>query len=108
MTSKEFVELFYNEKNELIKQYFSNPNVTEVGFKIDSLGLTEEQMAKMKDVLDVVLTDVLYTILLSLDGESSIGGIQQTYKLYDENGFELTNNGEIEQYAYEYFHQDKE
>ena len=26
--------------------------------------------------------------------------------LIDENGFELTNSGEIEQYAYEYFHED--
>jgi hypothetical protein len=106
MTAKEFVEMFYNEKNELIKQYFSNSHVTEVGSKIDSLGLTENQMAKMKDVLDAVLTDVMYTTLLGLDGEASIGGVQQTYKLYDENGFELTNSGEIEQYAYEYFHED--
>lgn len=108
MTAKEFVELFYNEKNELIKQYFSNPNVTEVGFKINNLGLTEEQMAKMKDVLDEAITDVMYTMLLGLDGEASIGGVQQTYTLYDENKLELTSSGEIEQYAYEYFQQDKE
>ncbi|MFC4323237.1 hypothetical protein [Litchfieldia salsa] len=105
MTAKEFVELFYNEKNELIKQYFSNSQVTEVGSKIDSLGLTENQLAKMKDVLDVVITDIMYSILLGLDGEASIGGVQQNYKLYDENRLELTNSGEIEQYAYEYFHE---
>ena len=98
--------MFYNEKNGLIKQYFSKSHVTEVGSKIDSLGLTENQMAKMKDVLDVVLTDVMYTTLLGLDGEASIGVVQQTYKLYDENGIELTNSGEIERYAYEYFHED--
>ncbi|WP_181858425.1 hypothetical protein [Winogradskyella arenosi] len=47
------------------------------------------------------MTDVFYTILLGLDGCASIGGIQETYELKDENGNQL--NGEIEGYAYEYF-----
>jgi len=106
MTAKEFVEMFYNEKNELIEQYFSDLQATKVGSKIDSLGLTENQMVKMKDILDVVITDVMYTTLLGLDGGASIGGVQKLYKLYDEDGFELTTSGEIEQYAYEYFHED--
>ena len=107
MTAKEFVELFYNEKNQLLKQYFNNPNSTEVGLKIDNLGLTVEQIAKMQDIIDTVLTDVMYTTLLGLDGEASIGNVQHTYELCDENGCELTNCGEIEQYAYEYFHENK-
>jgi hypothetical protein len=75
--------------------------------KIDNLGLTVEQMRKMKSIIDTVLTDAMYTILLGLDGETSIGNVQQTYELYDENGCKLTNCGEIEQYAYEYFYESK-
>ena len=100
--------MFYNEKNQLIEQYFDNPHSTEVGLKISNLGLTEEQMTNMKDIIDTVLTDAMYTILLGLDGEASIGNVQQTYRLYDEQKCELTNCGEIEQYAYEYFHENKE
>jgi hypothetical protein len=107
MTAKEFVELFYTEKNCILKQYFDNTQATEVGLKIDSLGLTAEQMEKMRSVINTVLTDAMYTILLGLDGECSIGKIQQTYALYDESGCKLTNCGEIEQYAYEYFHEIK-
>lgn len=107
MKVKEFVGLFYTEKNNMLKSYFRNPGDTEVGLKIDNLNLTAEQMKKMQSIIDTVLTDAMYTILLGLEGEASIGNVQQTYKLYDENGFELTNCGEIEQYAYEYFQEDK-
>jgi hypothetical protein len=107
MNAKEFVELFYVEKNNMLKLYFGSPKDTEVGLKIDNLGLTTEQMEKMKSIIDAVLTDSMYTILLGLDGEASIGNVQQTYKLYDENGCEISNCGEIEQHAYEYFNEDK-
>lgn len=107
MTAKEFVELFYTEKNYMMKQYFDNSESTEVGLKIDSLDLTSEQMEKMQSIINIVLTDAMYTILLGLDGEASIGKIQQTYELYDDSGCKLTDCGEIEQYAYEYFHEVK-
>ncbi|MBE6066246.1 MAG: hypothetical protein E7211_00900 [Clostridium lundense] len=107
MNVKEFVELFYTEKNNMLKLYFSNLQGTEVGLKIDNLGLTKKQMEKMQSIIDTVITDIMYTILLGLDGEGSIGNVQQNYKLYDENGCELTNCGGIEQYAYEYFQEGK-
>lgn len=106
MNAKEFVELFYIEKNNMLKQYFSNPKDTEVGLKLDNLGLTSDQLKKMQDIINTVITDTMYTILLVLDGEASIGNMQQIYKLYDETGFALTNSGEIEEYAYEYFQED--
>jgi len=107
MNAKEFVELFYTEKDNMIKQYFNNSKDTEVGLKIDSLGLTTEQMKIMQSIIDTALTDTMYTILLGLDGEASIGNVQETYKLCDNNEHELTNSGEIEQYAYEYFQESK-
>ena len=103
MTPKEFVQLFHKEKSDLLNIYFSNLKNTEVGLDIESLNLTEDQINIMKGIIDKVLTDTMYTILLGIEGEASIGGIQQKYKLYDENGDNLTGYGEIEEYAYEYF-----
>ena len=103
MTPKEFVQLFHKEKSDLLNIYFNNLKNTEVGLDIESLNLTEDQIDIMKGIIDKVLTDTMYTILLGIEVEASIGGIQQKYKLYDENGDKLTGCGEIEEYAYEYF-----
>jgi hypothetical protein len=50
-----------------------------------------------------VLTDTFYTLLLGLDGSASIGGIQQTYKIYGEDGKLISDCGEIEAEAAEAF-----
>jgi hypothetical protein len=105
MTAKDFVKLFYTERNELIRQYFDNPQETEVGLELANLGLTAEQTKKIKSIINKVLRDAMYTILLGLDGEASIGRIQETYQLFDESGYKLTGSGEIEQYAFEFFHE---
>jgi hypothetical protein len=55
-------------------------------------------------VLDGVLTDAFYTVLLALDGAASLGGRQVTYSLRDEGGREPTGSGEIEAAAWERFH----
>jgi hypothetical protein len=102
MTSEEFVKAFYVEKEGLLDLYISSNSNTHVGAAIRNLNLTEEQMTKLKTILDGVLTDMCYTILLGLDGAAQIGGTQETYKIYDEKGNELTG-GEIEGYVWEYF-----
>ena len=43
---------------------------------------------------------------MGLEGEAQIGERQESYKIEDENGNELTG-GEIESYAWEYFHNNK-
>lgn len=105
MDAKEFVKMFHIEKQELLKQYFNVENNTDVYSKINALNLTNEQTLQIRTIIDTVLSDVMYTILLGLDGEASIGNIQQTYKLYDEKGNLISDCGEIEQYAYEIFHE---
>ena len=42
--------------------------------------------------------------LLGLDGENFIGNTHQTYKIYDEEGNLISDCGELEASAYEYFH----
>ena len=39
---------------------------------------------------------MFYSVLLGLDGESSIGNTQQTYKIYDEEGNLISDCGELE------------
>jgi len=86
MTSDEFAKNFYIEKLNFLKSCF------------------EEQL---KEVIDTLLTDVFYSVLLGLDGENSIGDTQQIYKIYDEEGNLISDCGELEASAYEYFHEGK-
>jgi len=106
MTPKEFVELFYNDKTDYLNDCLNENSGLDVSNKIKSLNLNEEQKKIMKEVVDGILTDVYYSILLGLDGSANIGGSQVDYKIYDENGNLITDGGEIEGYAWEYF-QDK-
>ena len=75
--------------------------------KIKEMGFTEIQTDQFKEVIDVLLNDVFYTILLGLDGKSSIGNTQQNYKIFDEDSNLISNCGELEASAYEYFHEGK-
>ncbi len=103
MNTEELVKAFYTEKQDFLKEYLSENPESEVGQLIKSLNLTDKQNVIMEKVMNTTLTDVFYTILLGLDGCASIGGIQELYELKDENGNLLT--GEIDGYAYEYFHE---
>lgn len=107
MNSKDYVELFYKEKNNMLKIYFRNPDISQIGLKIKNLNLNSAKISELQNIIDEVISETMYSILLGLDGEASIGGVQQMYKLYDESGCCLTDSGEIEQYAYEYFQEDK-
>ena len=109
MSPKEFAQLFYNEKEDILKIYFESDNTAEVSIKIAELNLESEQVDKLKNIIDCVITDTMYTILLGLDGCASIGGIQNDYKLYDENGHLLAGDcGELEAAAYEVFHENND
>jgi hypothetical protein len=83
--------------------YFSANQTTAVGLLINNMNLSQEQVLQLKSILDGALTDMCYSILLGLDGEAQIGNRQEVYKIYAEDGTELTG-GEIEGYAWEYFH----
>ena len=53
--------------------------------------------------VDTILNENCYHLMLALDGEASIGNIQMTYRLFDEDGKELTGSGDIEREAFEQF-----
>ena len=74
-----------------------------VNVKIKELELTGVQKDKLREVINLLLDDVFYTILLGLDGESCIGNIQQTYRIYDEDNNLISDCGELEISAGDYF-----
>ncbi len=104
MDDKEFVEEFYFLKNELIAGY--KPKEA-TGFRkelVDKLVSNSEQAEALDTLLETIMTDALYTVLLGLDGSAAIGGLQIDYKLHDEDGNELTGKN-ITGYAGEFFHE---
>ena len=106
MTSDEFAKNFYIEKLNFLKSCFEEqPKYpSTVNAKIKEMVLDSTQQEQLKEVIDTLLTDVFYSILLGLDGENSIGDTQQTYKIFDEEGNLISDCGELEASAYEYFH----
>lgn len=106
MTPEEFVKNFYLERKALVDLYLSSDKETDVSNLIADLNLDEGKTEKIRQILNGVLRDAFYTTLLGLDGVAQIGEQQAAFRIEDENGNELTG-GEIESYAWEYFHNNK-
>lgn len=102
MTGEQFVKLCYEEKKTILAEYF-NPNSSSVVGKNQCNNWTRYIKDDLYDLLNLVLKENYYTLLLGLDGEASLGNTQITYKLYDENGNLLNECGELEAAAYRYF-----
>lgn len=106
MTPSDFAKLCRSEKDTLLTDYLDTVPEAWVGKLIKSMGLSEEQLRQVREVLDTVLADTFYRLLLALDGAASLGGAQQTYHVVDETGAVLTGNGALEAAAWEAFHGD--
>jgi hypothetical protein len=102
MTPAELVQCFVREKNGLLRAYMDQRD-TAVALAVARLNLLPDKVAVLETIVDGVLTDAFYTTLLALDGEASLGGVQQMYSLRDEAGNELAN-GQLEGPAWEHFH----
>ena len=95
MNAEEFVTIFKKQKDSMVKIYLETSK-TLVSKLINDLKLNHEQKPIMGEIVDELLTDAFYTTLMGLDGEANIGGIQQTYKIYDEDNNLISNCGDIE------------
>lgn len=103
MTAKEFVQATKEEKQNTMSIYFSAGSKTKVGQMIQELinmGVPKESLFQL---VDNILNENYYSLMLAMDGETSLGGIQMMYKLFDEDGNELTGSGDIESEAFEQF-----
>ena len=101
MTAEEFVNNCYKEKQEMLKIYFDKEKETQVGNQIKNIVSKGSILNdEVKGLVNSVMNEVFYTILLGSDGETSLGDIQMQYKVYDENDNLLDG---IESYAYDLF-----
>lgn len=104
MNAKEFVSLWKSEKEDMLISYTKGDGKTLVENIIQSMDLSEFQLEKLKKMMDVVLTDTFYGLLLGLVGESQIGGVQESYTILDSSGSSISDNGDIEAEAWHQFH----
>jgi hypothetical protein len=105
MTALEFVQCFKDQKEELLAMYCGGTSQTSAGAMIESLDLSNEKKATMQRIVDTILTDAFYGILLGLDGAGALGTKQQGYSIRDEAGVLITaaDDGELGGPAYELF-----
>ena len=103
MTGVEFVKLCFEEKEATLAEYVQEDSQSVAAAKLKALLGKGIEKAELFDLLDLVLTENYYRFLLALDGEASLGNVQNMYQLYDEEGNLLNPCGEIEDAAYRYF-----
>lgn len=107
MTPEQFVQACKAEKDAMLGTYLDPASESTVGALIAEMQLSDAQKAKLKSVLDTALSETWYTMLLALDGSTSLGDEQQMYELRDEEGNVLSGEGELEAAAWEAFQEDE-
>ena len=103
MTGEEFVKLCRKEKDSMMQIYFTEDSESEASRIIKEMVQTGTSKEDLYRLVNTVLTDNYYTLLLGIDGACSLGDKQIMYKLYDEEGNLLNECGEIEESAYSCF-----
>lgn len=103
MTGEEFVKLCHSEKEAVLKLYFAEDSSTQVGAGLRKLMQNGVERQELYALVDLILSENYYSMLLALDGEASLGGEQIVYKLFDEEGNRLNECGELGGAAYSYF-----
>lgn len=98
MTAAEFVSNWVELKSELLQAFLEEES--EVALLIQSMDLNPSQTDTLKQVVDGILRDTMYSLLLGLDGAASIGSSQQPYTISDENGKVISQQGDIEEQAW--------
>jgi hypothetical protein len=107
MTTEEFVQGFYREKQALLAFYLQRLAPLAEGAESQGIQLRDGQQLPVQELLDNVLTNTFYSLLLGLEGSASIGGTQTRYEVRDPMGSLLTD-GDLGGYAWQYFQNDGE
>ncbi|GAB1051234.1 MAG: hypothetical protein Sw1PiTSA_21880 [Shewanella algae] len=107
MNSDQFCELWRKEKEMILERCFNANYGSALSKLVEQINLSSDQREVFAKVVDQLLNDTFYNLLLGLDGCASIGGIQQEYKIYDEHGSLISDCGELEASAYELFQENK-
>ena len=101
MTPRDFVKEFYQFKQSYVASVAQSGSQANALFQ--KMKLSEAQQALGAELLETVITDVLYTVLLGLDGAAQIGIKQVNYTVLDECNNRICGDGEVEELAYELF-----
>lgn len=94
------VACWQRERAEQLLRLLQPDSGSTAAAKLEALQLSSEQTGLVLELLDQVLGDTLYTLLLGLDGEAQVGGEQQRVRLINEAGVEISPCGELEAEAY--------
>ena len=108
MTGEEFVRHCFAEKEAALALYAAPSAGTKAGTLLSELTADGTDREKLLQLLDTVMTESWYTMLLALDGSASLDGTQMTYELRDEDGNILNECGELESAAWEVFMENAE
>lgn len=100
MSAEEFVKNCYKEKENMQKIYFDKDKETYVGEQIKNMISKGVSTDEVKELIDSVMNETFYTMLLGLDGKTTLGDVQMQYELYDENDNLIEG---IENIAYDIF-----
>lgn len=103
MTAEEFVKAVKAEKDASVELYFSEQHESFIGNLINDIIQNGATRDNLFELVEQVLNENCYSLLMALDGETSLGDTQISYKLFDEEENEITGSGEIESEAYEQF-----
>src|SRR5215813_76572 len=94
--TRAFVEACKRERDAMLAQYGDPDSGSAVSIRLTAAKLDARQRRDVLAAIDVALTDAYYTMLLGLTGASSLGGIQQQYRLADESGHTLSPSGDAD------------
>lgn len=86
MDGKTFVANWDALKGELLASFTAQDSTSAVAAKVRAMGLSDAQTDQMRDVIDGVLKDTMFSLLLGLEGAASIGDEQQQFSISDEDG----------------------
>ncbi|THD02724.1 hypothetical protein B1810_12410 [Panacagrimonas perspica] len=103
MEAREFVSRWRKHKDRLLTSFTDPDSTLRVAERIRALNLTDEQRDELCVVIDGVLVDTFYSLLLGLDGSGQIGGTQEMYEIRGEDGELISSCGQIEAVAGEFF-----
>lgn len=107
MTTEEFVQGFYRERQYQLQLTLDWLAQADGAAAIQHVKLAGGQTITVQDLLETVLTNAFYSMLLGLEGSASIGGHQNRYEVRDPAGNSL-NDGDLGGYAWQYFQNDGE
>ncbi|MCP3018363.1 hypothetical protein [Cupriavidus basilensis] len=104
MDAATFVGNWVDLKSDLLSVFMGEQGESAIATQIRNMALTVDQTEQLRNVLDGVLRDAMYSLLLGLDGASSIGRDQQAFQILDERGIAVFSSGELEAEAWRRFH----